>query len=235
MKPFKYILPIFTIALVIVNLWARIYFEESMYLWILFGTMLSFSLLFISPWYYNKRGLLPFGLLFISDGIFIFLEDPIFNALMFLVKTGIYTGFIWMVLTRLKNLKTNLFQKFVFTLAVILNIFLLHNLLEMMPIGEYTLLFDFLFYLYGVSIILCVTAAVSYSNRYANKSSIFFLVAVLSLVLSDLTYFIAFILGFDEFYIVDRAFNILGIALLLEFFRLDRKPRIHRSSELINQ
>lgn len=234
MKPFKYFLPIFTIALVIINLGAKIYLEESMYLWILFGTMISFSLLFISPWYYNNRGLLLFGLLFISDGIFIFLEDPIFNALMFLVKTGIYSGLIWIVLKSLKNLESNLFQKIIFALAVILNVFLLHYLLEMMPVAEYTLLFNFMFYLYGFSIILCVTTAMSYNNRYADKSSIFFLGAVLSLVLSDLTYFIAFILGFDVFFLVDRTFNIVGIALLLQFFRLDIKERIVRSNEFVN-
>lgn len=234
MKPFKYFLPIFTIALVIINLGAKIYLEESGYLWILFGTMISFSLLFISPWYYNNRGMLLFGLLFISDGIFIFLEDPIFNALMFLVKTGIYLGLIWLVLKSLKNFESNLFQKIIFALAVILNVFLLHYLLQMMPVAEYTLLFNFMFYLYGFSIILCVTTAMSYNNRYADKSSIFFLGAVLSLVLSDLTYFIAFILGFDVFFLVDRTYNIVGIALLLQFFRLDIKKRIVRSNEFIN-
>ncbi len=217
-------------ALIIVNLWAKIYLEENMYLWVLFGTMISFILLFISPWYYTKRGLLLFGLLFISDGIFIFLEDPIFNALMFLVKTATYLTLVWIVINKLKNLNTNLFQKIVFALAVLLNIFLLHNLLEMMPVGEHTLLFDFLFSLYGFSIIICVSAAVSFSNRYTNKASIFFLGAVLSLVFSDLTYFIAFILGFNEFYFVDRIFNIVGIALLLQFMRKYRTETLARSN-----
>ncbi len=162
------------------------------------------------------------------------LEDPIFNALMFLVKTGIYSGLIWIVLKTLKILESNLFQKIIFALAVILNVFLLHYLLEMMPVAEYTLLFNFMLYLYGFSIILCVTTAMSYNNRYADKSSIFFLGAVLSLVLSDLTYFIAFILGFDVFFLVDRTFNIVGIALLLQFFRLDIKERIVRSNEFVN-
>jgi len=201
-----------------------------MYLWILFGTMLSFILLYLSPYYYNKRGLLIFSLLFISDAILIFFEDPIFNALMFLVKTASYLALVWMVLNKLKNLYTNSFQKIVFALAVLLNIFLLHNLLEMMPVGEHTLFFDILFSLYGFSIIICVSAAVSFSNRYTNKASIFFLGAVLSLVFSDLTYFIAFILGFNEFYFVDRTFNIVGIALLLQFMRVYRKETMVRTN-----
>ncbi|WP_010228857.1 hypothetical protein [Gillisia marina] len=127
-----------------------------------------------------------------------------------------------MVINKLKNLITNLFQKMVFTIAVLLNIFLLYSLVEMMPAGKYSLFFDFLFYVYGLSIIICVTTAVSYSNRYASKPSIFFLTAVLCLVFSDLTYFIGFILDFSEFFFADRIFNILGIGALIHFLNLNR-------------
>jgi hypothetical protein len=113
----------------------------------------------------------------------------------------------------------NLIQKIVFTLALALNLYLLYTLVDMMPTGEYNLLFNAMFYLYGLAIIICVSAAVSYSNRYANKPSIIFLAAVLCLVFSDLTYFIGFNLNFSEFFVADRIFNILGIALILHFMQ----------------
>jgi len=225
MKPYKYFLPLFTITLIIINIWSMIYLEGFIYYWILFGIMTSFFLLFISPWYYNKRGLFLFVLLFISDAILIFFEDPIFNVLMFLVKTASYLVLVGIVLNKLRNLRTNLFQKIVFTIAVLLNIFLLYSIVEMMPVDEYSLFFDFLFYIYGLAIIICVSAAVSYSNRYASRPSIFFLTAVLCLVLSDLNYFIGFILDFSEFFYADRVFNILGIGALLHFLHLERLGR----------
>jgi len=235
MAPLKNFLPFFTIALIIVNLWSMVYLGDIVNRWILFGTMLSFFLLFISPWYYNKRGLLLFVLLLISGALHIFYEDPIFNALMFLVKTASYLALVWIVLNKLKNLRTNLFQKIGFTLAVLLNIFLLYNIVEMVPAGEYYLFFEFLFYFFGLAVIICVSAAVSYSNRYANRPSIFFLTAVLCLVFSDLTYFIGFNLNFHEFFFANRIFIFLGIGALLHFMYLDRTKTIERHNGLIEE
>lgn len=222
MGSFKNFLPFFTIAAIIINILSKIYLEGIVDRWMLFGTMLSFFLLFLSPWYYNKRGLLLFILLLISDALLIKFEVPIINALILTLRTASYLVLVWIIINKLRNLRTNLFQKISFTLAVLLNIFLLYTLVEMIPEGDYYSFFEFLFYFYGLSVIICVSAAVSYSNRYANRPSIFFLFAVLGLVFSDLTYFISSNLNFTEFFIVDRIFNILGIGALLHFMYLDK-------------
>lgn len=235
MSPFKYFLPFFTIVLIIVNLWSMVYCEDPVNRWILFGSMLSFFLLFVSPWYYNKRGLLVFVLLLISDALLINYEVPVFNALIFIVRTFSYLALVWIIFKKIKNLRTNLFQKLFFTLAILLNIFLLYTLVELVPAGEYYLFFDFLFYFYGVAVIICVSAAVSYSNRYANRPSIFFLFAVLGLVFSDLTYFIGFNLDFHEFFFVDRIFNILGVGALLHFMYLDRSQNNEDDHNMVDK
>ncbi len=222
MKPYNYFLPVFTLVLIILNLWVMINLDEMVNRWVRFASMLIFFLLFISPLYFNKRGLLIFVLLLISDGLLINYENPVFNALIFITRAAIFLALIQIVLVRLRELQTNLFQKIVFSIAIGLNIFLLYTLVEMVPPDQSYTFFDVLFYFYGVSVIMCVSAAVSFSNRFANKASIFFLGAVLSLVLSDLTYFISFNLGFSEFFLVDRVFNIVGIALLLQFMFLER-------------
>jgi hypothetical protein len=196
--------------------------DEMLGRWVRFASMLSFFLLFISPWYFKKRGLLVFTLLLISDGLLINYEDPVFNALLFIVRTAIFLSLLGLVFGRLRQLQTNLFQKIIFIIAIVLNIFLLYNLVEMVPPGQSYTFYDILFYLYGVAVIVCVTGAVSFSNRYANRASIFFLGSVLSLAFSDLTYFIAFTLGFSEFSLVDIIFNILGITFLLKFMFLER-------------
>lgn len=235
MSPYKYFLPFFTIVLIIVNLWSMVYLEDPVTRWILFGSMLSFFLLFVSPWYYNKRGLLVFVLLLISDALLINYEVPVFNALIFIVRTFSYLALVWIILKKLKNLRTNLFQKLFFTLAILLNVFLLYTLVELVPAGGYYLFFDFLFYFYGVAVIICVSAAVSYSNRYANRPSIFFLFAVLGLVFSDLTYFIGFNLDFHEFFFVNRIFNILGVGSLLHFMYLDRSQNNEDEHNMVDK
>lgn len=185
--------------------------------------MFVFFLLFLSPRYYNKRGILLFILLLVSDALLINYEDQLFNALLFIVRSGIFLTLMGLVINRLRYLKINLFQVIVLILAIGLNISLLYMLVEMVPLEQSYTLSDFLFYVYGFSVIASVTAAVSFRNRFTNKSSIFLLGGVLSLVFSDLTYFIAFNLNFSMFYIVDRIFNMIGIALLLRFIQLDTR------------
>lgn len=222
MKPYKYFLPLFTFVLIVLNLWFILNYDETVSRWVRFATMLSFFLLFISPWYLNKRGLLVFILLLISDGLLLNYEDPVFNAFIFIVRAAIFLSLIALVFGRLKKLETNLFQKIVFAVAIGLNMFLLYNLVIMVPAGHSYFLSEILFYFYGFSVIICVSAAVSFNNRHANLNSIFFLGSVLSLALSDLTYFIAFSLGFSEFFLVDIVLNFLGIALLLKFLFLEK-------------
>jgi len=197
--------------------------------------MFSFFLLFISPWYYNKQGLLVFTLLLISDGLLINFENKVFNALIFIVRAAIFLSLLRLVFGRLRHLQTNLFQKIVFAVAIGLNIFLLYNLVEMVPAGQSYTLYDILFYLYGVSAIVCVSGAVSFSNRFTNRASIFFLGSVLALAFSDLTYFIAFTLGFSEFALVDIVFNILGITFLLKFMFLERLENKDAKSHLYDR
>ena len=235
MKPFKYFLPLFTLILIVINLWVLINLDEMLSRWVRFASMLSLFLLFISPWYFNKRGLLVFTLLLISDGLLINFEKPIFNALIFIVRASIFLAFIGLVSNRLKQLHTNLFQKIVFTIAVGLNVFLLYILVDIVPASPSYTFFDILFYFYGISVIISVSAAVSFNNRYTNRASIFFLGTVLSLAFSDLAYFIAFNLNFPESSIAVIIFNLLGITFLLQFMFLERLENKESTSHLDDQ
>lgn len=222
MKPYKYFLPVLTVFFTVINLWVIFDSGEMLSRLVRFASMFLFLLVFISPLYFYKRGLPVFILLLISDGLLINYEHTIFNAFIFLVRTFIFLALYALVFRKLRQLKTNFFQKIVFVVALVLNIFLLYSLVETAPIGEAYSLYDVLFYIYGVSVIICVCGAVSFSNRYANRSSIFFLGAVLGLALSDLTFFIAYNIGFLEFTYVDVIFNMLGVAFLLKFMELER-------------
>jgi len=173
-----------------------------------------------------------FLLLLVSDALLINYEDSVFNALIFLCRAAIFLALFILVFDRLRHLQTNLFQKIVFVVAIGLNVFLLYSLVEMVPPGQSYTYFDILFYIYGVSVITSVSGAVSFSNRYANRTSIFFLGSVLALAFSDLTYFIAFHIGFSVFALVDIVFNILGISFLLKFMFLDRLKNMEAKDHL---
>ncbi len=234
MKPFKHLLPLLTLGLIIVNLTTfMLYVSDDVNRWMRFGNMILFFLLFITPYYYNKKGLIVLILFLICDGLLIYYESAFVNALIFITRSVSYLLLAVMVVQRVRKLKTNLLQKLIFTFAVALNIFLLYSLIEMVPSSKYYTFIDFLFYIYGISVIVCVIIAVSYSNRYADKTSLFFLGAVLSLAFSDLTYFISVYLKFSDFYLAVIVFNILGIALVLQFLLVDKTKREVSNPELM--
>jgi len=217
MKWNKLSLPILTVFLIIINIWVIIEYSKEVSDYMRFADMLIYFLYLIFTKEYTKRFLALFGLLSICDGFIIFYNIPIFNLLTFVMRIIIYLFLFSLVFKKLKNLKVEWSQLGVFGVILSINIFLLFALVEMVP-DEYDYnAFKALFYLYGIATILIVSAAISYSNRYENKISLYFIAAVLGLIFSDLTYFVAFYLKFEEFYIPERIFNILAIAFLVQY------------------
>jgi len=234
MKANKHLLQILTVIIIIANLAIMIHYGTGVNRWLRFANICIFFSLFLTPYYYNKKGLLVMTFFLICDGLLIYYESDLVNALVFIIRGASFLLLARMVVDRVRKLKTNLFQKLIFTLAIALNVFLLYSLIEMVPSAPYYSIFDLLFYLYGVAVIICVTIAVSYSNRYADKTSLFFLGAILGLVFSDLTYFIGFYLKFYEFYLADMVFDIIGISLVIQFLLLEKSKEQISDPELMD-
>jgi len=234
MKANKHLLQILTVIIIIANLAIMIHYGTGVNRWLRFANICIFFSLFLTPYYYNKKGLLVMTFFLICDGLLIYYESDLVNALVFIIRGASFLLLARMVVDRVRKLKTNLLQKLIFTLAIALNVFLLYSLIEMVPSATYYSIFDLLFYLYGVAVIICVTIAVSYSNRYADKTSLFFLGAILGLVFSDLTYFIGFYLKFYEFYLADMVFDIIGISLVIQFLLLEKSKEQISDPELMD-
>ncbi|WP_034890027.1 hypothetical protein [Gillisia sp. Hel_I_29] len=213
----KIILPVAKALLIFINIWTLLEFSTEVSDYMRFGNMLIYFLLLLFFNEYSKKHLILFLLLLICDGFLIFYKIPIFNLLTFIMRIAIYLLLFSLVAKKLKGLRLEFTQVAVFGVVLVVNIFLLLALVEMVP-SEYDYdAFNTLFYIYGVASILVVAAAISYSNRYENKISLYYIAAVLGLIFSDLTYFIAFYLEFEEFYIPERIFNILAIAFLVQY------------------
>lgn len=217
MKSSKLCLLILVLVLMAVNTWV-IFLPELLYyrLMRLIST-LAFLLFLSFQKGYSKKLLLVLSFLLSSDILFIYYDQPVFQAFTFILRICAYLFIIYLIREEIKNLKTSLFQKIIFLGALSLNLVMLSALQEMIPQAFETWILDALFYIYGFSIILMMIAAVSFSNRFANKASFYFMIAVLSFTFSDITSFIAYYLGFSEFYFADRLFYIVGLAGLIIF------------------
>ncbi|SDS05012.1 lysoplasmalogenase family protein [Gramella sp. MAR_2010_147] len=206
-----------TAILLIVNFYIIYTYGLEYSRWARLASTSIFLILLISKNSYSKRMLAAFLFLILSDIGLFFYEMPVANATTFLMRITAYLLLVFVVVPELKKLKTNIFQKLLFLVVFILNLGMLYLLVDMVPAGYVYPYLDMLFYAYGITMITMVIAAISYSNRYSDKTSFFFTAATLCLVFSDITSFIAYYLEFNEFYFPDRFFYILGIAGLVKF------------------
>lgn len=167
----------------------------------------------------SPRKMLPlaFLLLMLSDILLFFYENIMLNMLTFILRSAAYFALVFTVVPELKNLRTSLFQKIIFVSALGLNMYMLFVLVDMVPKEFAYPHLDLLFYLYGIAMIVMVIASISYSNRYASRTSFFYTSATLCLVFADISSFIAYYLEFQHFYFADRFFYILGLAGLVRF------------------
>lgn len=223
MKASKLTLIVLVLVLLVMNTWAILAPALLYYRLLRLVSTLTFLLFLSFQKEHSKKLQGVLSLLLCSDILFIFYDHPVFQAFTFILRIFTYLLVIYLIREEIRGLKTNLFQKIIFFGALSLNLFMLSALQDMIPQAFDSWILDVLFYIYGFSIIFMVIAAVSYSNRFANKASFYFMMAVLSFTFSDITSFIAYYLGFSEFYFADRLFYVAGLAGLIVFSWQDSK------------
>lgn len=182
-----------------------------------------------------KRNLLTgaFLLFFLSSLLSLINEVLVIRKINLFVIIVAYLLLILHVLPLVKKLKTDLVQKVIFVVILIINFSLLFILADMQggTIKDYTQMS--LLLVRGLSIIALMILAFSYSNRYSNTYSFYFLLAVLSLVLSDFCAFITYYLGVSEFLYPDRFFYLLGLGILVLYTTVKKEKEPVISEELL--
>jgi hypothetical protein len=170
----------------------------------------------------EKFFIIGFIFLIISDILLYNYESPPIKKLVFVVMILGYLAFLFHIRPYIQNLKTDLGQKLIFVVALSINVVLLYFLIEMAEDKMDDLLHSALFFIFGITLITLVVFAFSYSHRYSNKASFFFICGILGLVFSDISGYIAYYLEFEEFYYPDRFFYILGLVSLVKFALEDK-------------
>lgn len=220
----RLILPIFTILLLVVNLLVLGLFGDHISSIVRFVSMALFFGMSLRAQYFKRSALILFSAFVINDFLLIYFDSSFSQNLVLFIRMCAYLLLARMVMPYLKKIKLEKFQIIIFSVVLILNIILLHQLNDSInPGDEASIWEEILLYGYGTSIIISVSVAFTFYNRYTDNTSIFFLIALLALVMSDFTYFIGFYLGFSEFFYLDRAFNIAAIGVLLHFIYLYKK------------
>ena len=218
MKLYKYFLPVATFFLLILNLVVFGFFGDTVSQIVRFISMGMFFLIFLSPKYFKKSALVIFSAFLVSDFLLINYESTFNQNLILFIRLCAFLLLARLVQPYLKKIRIEIFQATIFGVILILNVLLLHYADETINVGRKPgFLEEILLYGYGLAAIISVSVAFTFYNRYTDNSSVFYLLAVIGLIMSDFTYFIGFFLGFREFYYLDRAFNIMAIGSLLHF------------------
>ena len=222
--PHNLFLLLVTLFLLVVNIVAYAYLGDYESRIIRFLSMVLFFVIFLSPRYYKKSGLVIFAAFVINDLLLIFYENFTYQNWVLLIRLCAYLLLARLVLPYLKKIKVKLFEGILFGVILLLNLLLLYNVQDEIIAGQNAgWPEEMLVYGYGTAAIISVSVAFTFYSRYIDKASIFFLLAVMGLVMSDLTYFIGFHLEFPEFYYLDRIFNILAVGFLLHFLFLFKR------------
>lgn len=230
MKNLKTVLVVIGVILLITNFYIILEFGllESRWLRII-GTSILFAIFLIGAKRKEPFLILGFSLLLVSDFLLIKYEIPWVKKLTFILVILAYLSFIKHIRPYVRDLETNIYQKGLFVGILGINIIMLYLLIDMVGPGWDDSWHTFLFYLYGMSMIVMVVLGFSYSNRYSNKSSFYFLLAVLGFVISDISSFMAYYLKVEEFYYPDRIFYIIGLLCLVRFSRMDKNKEMLQS------
>ncbi len=202
--------------------------------WTRFASILLFFILYLKVSPSKEKFLITaFGLFVVSDLVLIHYEIPWVKKMKFMLVILAYASLFMHIRPYVRKLKTNLLQKSVFISVLAINTVMLFLLVDMVKPKIDDAIHSFLFYLYGVSMIGLVTMAFSYSHRYSNRSSFYFICAVLGFIFSDISGFIAYYMDLQEFYFPDRFFYLAALACLVIFAKVDKEEGRMHNPELI--
>lgn len=222
MKPWFSLLLSF---LVIANLLAIYYLDQSVERWFRFGATFIVLLIYLLKYLTRSRLLIIFLLLAICDALLVFYEIPPFKEIIYTVRILAYLNLILLVTPHLKKLRFNFFTLIIVLFVVSIDLYLLYEMANSLILNDNDYLFLFLFYLLGLMSLSLVGVCISYLNRYANKKAFLLVIVAFGFVMSDIFFYNAYYLDFEQFFYLDRLANILGLGALLFYGRELKKSK----------
>ena len=205
--------------LIITNFVAIYYLDQHIDRWFRFGATLILSLYFITKFLKGYKLLIVFLLMTLCDGFLVFYEIPFFKNAIYLTRIIAYLFLILQVAPMLKNLKINLGTIVIAAFTLFLDVYLLDEMADSLPAQDKNLTFLILFYSLGIISLAFVAVSLSFLFRFSSKKALLLVIVSLGFVLSDIFYYNAYYLDFEEFYYLDRLCNICGIGALFLFSR----------------
>lgn len=233
MKSITPLIKILAIVLIIMNVAAIAGLSIELSRWVRVFTVGVFIWAYFL--HFSKKTLLLLGSLisFLLADIFALSYELDFSKNAFFTMHGFAFLMLFLHITKgNKRALLNKFQKlfipgaFVLSLAILLAL----GLSFQKEIDGYWHLG--FFYFHGLSAIACLITALAFYDSKMNSFAMFYLIAALSLIFSDLTAFPAAYLGADGFFYFSRIFYVIGLGSLVQFSFLSNQSRPSKAEDL---
>lgn len=229
----KIILSIVSVLLIAINLFVIHSYEVSeSRIARLAATSILFLFFLALKGFKNKTVLIAFVFFLISDIFIQRYEEPLYNKFTFITTIAGYVLLALHILPKLSFTKTNKFLIFIFAIVVLINTYMLYELIHMVEFKLIDKTQEFLFYIYGIAMITMGLFGGNYNFRYNSSQSTFCMFFVFSLILSDICAVMAYYLNVTVFYYPDRFFYIVGLALMTAYATFDFKEEVLFEEEL---
>ncbi len=218
MKGINSFLPILTGILIGLNFYLLLEFPPEVHRWGRIACSGFFTLLLITR--RNNQNALLIGsmLLFLMADMFALRYDySVPQQAFFALQSMAYLLMLIQIRKSIRKPNTSGYERWFFTGVFLVNlcfVFIIGNVLSDEVNDP---LLEVLFYLYGLSSILLISAGILYYDTFSDNKSTAYLWAGLALVFSNVTGFSAHFLEYHEFFYLNRLLYVTGIASLVYF------------------
>ncbi len=216
---FKKTITILTLLLILVNLFVISgYSLQERRLMRLFSVCSYFIVLWIYKGFKDKTILYIFILLLFADIFNLYYEYDLMNKLVSVAKITAYFLIAKSVFTKLRLFKnTKPLIILFFSIIVSLNLVLVYQVVWETSDKMNDNLEVVLFLLYGIVIIGMGLISIHYNFRYHTKRSMYFLYFVFALILSDISWFIAYFLEIRILFYADILFYLAALYATVKY------------------
>lgn len=202
--------------------------------WMRIVSSITFFIIFLTGSTIREKFFsMAFALLVVSDLLILEFENLTIRKLYFFCMVMVYIGLIFHIKKYLKTLKSNNFQKIILVAGLSIYIVMLFMVVDMASNKLGDLVQSALFFLYGAALLALMIFAFAFNHRFSNKVSFYFICAALGFVFTDISRFIAYFVGVEEFYYPDRLFYLIGLASMVKFASLKKTGLLRNEKEWV--
>lgn len=169
---------------------------------------------------------LAFLCFWLSDICILNYENSVFNTLALALPILAYFTISTHIYIKTKPIRLNKYIIVFFTFIILLNIYMIYEIVEVIQLGLTNNLEKIMIYANGLSLIIIGTMAGIYNLNYNSAHSTYCIFFVFIFILSAICNVLAYYLNIEILFYFNRSFYVLGLTTMLLYTLLQKKEEL---------